>query len=345
MSRQNVEVSCPKCFRRYSLSLDVEKLRRLRQRAQCGRCGERFDVGERLAAERPGGATEPPRRAARRTRPSTSGPGLPRPPAAPKPPPPPAIPPPKVTPQRVAKPDRTTPPSPHRLAPKPPLAGPRPATKWHAAPTPPPPRPDVPSQAITEPPDDDDLTAPFEPTEPPSLVATAVDVPAPAPLPLEVSGEAATAPPPAARPRSEAESEPELTVEPAPELEEDEPAPGEPAAAEPPAALPELELPPAAVESALDALFTMSEPPLELEAAQLVEELDFVPPPPARAPHVGGPCTDEPVGPRRPRSPRGRGPRSPRVPAPAALERRRLIDRADGPTARGRAQRPSANSA
>lgn len=55
MTKTRVEIRCPKCFRQYSLQLDLEKLKRLRRRAQCGRCGEAFDVGERLAAERAGG--------------------------------------------------------------------------------------------------------------------------------------------------------------------------------------------------------------------------------------------------------------------------------------------------
>ncbi|MEC7523252.1 MAG: hypothetical protein VYE22_25455 [Myxococcota bacterium] len=75
MTKTRVEIRCPKCFRQYSLELDLEKLKRLRRRAQCGRCGESFDVGERLAAERAGvEAGRTSRRPTRRPPPGDDGP-------------------------------------------------------------------------------------------------------------------------------------------------------------------------------------------------------------------------------------------------------------------------------
>lgn len=79
MTKTRVEIRCPKCFRQYSLQLDLEKLKRLRRRAQCGRCGESFDVGERLAAERAGGEQRRgSRRPTRRPPPTESEPAQPR---------------------------------------------------------------------------------------------------------------------------------------------------------------------------------------------------------------------------------------------------------------------------
>ena len=43
-------LSCPHCGRHYKMKIDPERLKRLKTRATCGRCGKTFDVASRVAA-------------------------------------------------------------------------------------------------------------------------------------------------------------------------------------------------------------------------------------------------------------------------------------------------------
>ncbi|MDB4967631.1 MAG: hypothetical protein JWN44_3320 [Myxococcales bacterium] len=49
----DVTISCPHCRRQYTMKVDPERLQRLKMRATCGRCGNSFDVGSRIAAPSP----------------------------------------------------------------------------------------------------------------------------------------------------------------------------------------------------------------------------------------------------------------------------------------------------
>jgi hypothetical protein len=49
----DVNISCPHCRRQYTMKVDPERLQRLKMRATCGRCGNSFDVGSRIAAPAP----------------------------------------------------------------------------------------------------------------------------------------------------------------------------------------------------------------------------------------------------------------------------------------------------
>src|SRR5439155_5761468 len=54
----DVTISCPHCRRQYTMKVDPERLQRLKMRATCGRCGNSFDVGSRIAAL-PGSGPKP----------------------------------------------------------------------------------------------------------------------------------------------------------------------------------------------------------------------------------------------------------------------------------------------
>ncbi len=48
MSTADVTISCPHCRRQYKLKIDPERLKRLKTRATCRRCGNTFDVASRV---------------------------------------------------------------------------------------------------------------------------------------------------------------------------------------------------------------------------------------------------------------------------------------------------------
>lgn len=140
MTTVTVEIRCPHCRRAHQVTLELERLQRVRPRAHCARCGQSFDVAASLrdrdrSVERPTEDAEPVAAAA----PATEQDGRPtmEPPEpfdveelsldddeAPAPRTPPLPPP---TPGRITRP---TPAPPGRLTPLPSAAAP---------PTPPPP--------------------------------------------------------------------------------------------------------------------------------------------------------------------------------------------------------------
>lgn len=247
-------MSCPKCFRRYVLKLDLEKLKRLRQRAQCGRCGESFDIGERLAAKGTGGADEL-RRSRRPARISAARSD--QPPAGREPPP------------------ETAPPRGPKKSAMSDVEADMSADGWMAAPTP---LPDPPS--ASEPAD-----APGEAAPEPSpramaeagqlLSAPSASVEEPAaetepPRAGEAEQEPVTEPPKAPRePRPEPEGEVEV---------EAPPRPADPMSP-PPTDLPSTPGVPR------DLVLRLSDPPIELDASEL-EPLAIPPRPPPVPPHL-----------------------------------------------------------
>lgn len=48
MSGAEVTISCPHCLRTYTMKIDPERLKRLKTRATCGRCGNTFDAASRI---------------------------------------------------------------------------------------------------------------------------------------------------------------------------------------------------------------------------------------------------------------------------------------------------------
>ncbi len=48
MSQTAIDISCPHCKQSYRIKVDLDRLSRVRTRAVCARCGQRFDVAARL---------------------------------------------------------------------------------------------------------------------------------------------------------------------------------------------------------------------------------------------------------------------------------------------------------
>ncbi|HEX8953191.1 MAG TPA: hypothetical protein VF945_15155, partial [Polyangia bacterium] len=55
----DLTISCPHCRRTYTMRVDPERLKRLKTRATCGRCGNTFDAASRIVP--PAEATTEPK--------------------------------------------------------------------------------------------------------------------------------------------------------------------------------------------------------------------------------------------------------------------------------------------